>query len=215
MNRTGAGAGSRVLAVVGLTLERNRRPVVRGLDWEASRGFIRWVVGENGSGKSTLLGALAGRVRAAAGTVEYPWGASVGAGDIVRYHPAMEPPPEARVRDWCRLVDALVPPGAGPSVAPELPGRQRLGDLSTGERKRLVLEALLRRPAGLYLLDEPFEHLSPEAKRLLTLRMEAAARDAVVVVATNQGAAAELGPGSAGEVLRLLGEGTWSREGGA
>ncbi|HSG48034.1 MAG TPA: hypothetical protein VLA43_09500, partial [Longimicrobiales bacterium] len=155
-----------------------------------------------------------GRVYPAGGSLVYPWGGPASRGTIVRYHPGMEPPPEVRVRDWWRLVDALVPGGSPPTLAPDLPERQRLGDLSTGERKRMVMEALLRRPARLYLLDEPFEHLSPGAKVHLTLRMELLARVAVLVVATNQGGVTEAGAGLAGGVLRLLGEGSWRREGG-
>jgi len=184
------------------------------LCWEAAPGGINWVVGENGSGKSTLLGALGGRVPAAAGDIRYPWEGGLRAGTLVRFHPAMEPPPEARVRDWRRLAAALAPPGGDPPLAPDLPPEQHLGDLSTGERKRLVLEALVSRPARLYLLDEPFEHLSPDARLRLTSRLEALAGRAVVVVATNQGAVAEPGPAGSPGVLRLLGDGTWRRERG-
>jgi ABC-type cobalamin/Fe3+-siderophores transport system ATPase subunit len=124
----------------------------------------------------------------------------------------MEPPPEVRVRDWLRLAGALAPRRPGPSLAPQLPPDRALGALSTGERKRLVLQALLDRRAGAYVLDEPFEHLSSDAALTLAARLEAMARNAVVVVATHR----ELtiaGDGARGAaVLRLLGGGSWHLE---
>jgi ABC-type Mn2+/Zn2+ transport system ATPase subunit len=193
----------------GLTLTHAGAPVVRALDWRAEAGTIAWVVGENGSGKSTLLSALAGRLTAAAGMVRL----EPASGQVVWYHPRMAPPPETRVRDWHRLVSALVPEGCPPSLEPELRPRQRLGEVSTGEQRRLLLETLLRRKARFYLLDEPFEHLSPAAKASLTERLRERAQASVVIVATNQGTAAEGAAADGPPALRLLGGGAWRVDG--
>ncbi|MEJ2367926.1 MAG: ABC transporter ATP-binding protein, partial [Acidobacteriota bacterium] len=95
-------------------------------------------------------------------------------------------------------------------LAPQLRPRQRFGEVSTGERKRLLLEALLRLSAPVFLLDEPLEHLSPDGKARLIERLPMLARDAVVVVATNPGAAADTGGHLGAGVLNLLGGGAWS-----
>jgi ABC-type transport system involved in cytochrome c biogenesis ATPase subunit len=73
-------------------------------------------------------------------------------------------------------VNGLLPAGArGPAT-----------QLSTGEAKRLQLWSVLRVVRPFYVLDEPFEHLSPSAKLTLTKILSALATDAAVVVATNQ-----------------------------
>lgn len=208
-----AGGPGPVLTVTKLTLRRGRDELVRDLDWEVGVGRIAWVTGENGSGKSTLLAALAGRIRPASGHVRHHVSPQNGAGRPVRYHPDMRPPAEVQVRDWIRLVDALAPPGAPPGlIPPDLPGRQRIGELSTGQRKRLELEALLRRPASCYLLDEPFSHLSDAASDLLHRRLLGLVEFAAVVVATHRGPrgpGAESGPG---DLLHLAGDGRWHVE---
>lgn len=200
---------TRTLSVHGLTVMRGRDTVVENLDWQATAGGINWVVGENGSGKSTLLRTLAGRLRPVAGDVRLDPALSRGRA-FVWYHPHMQPPDETRVADWARLVQVLVPVGVPPSLAPRLRPRQRFGEASTGERKRLLLEALLRLTAPVYLLDEPLEHLSPEGKARLSERLTILARDAVVVVATNQGAVTETAGAFGSRVLNLLGGGAWS-----
>lgn len=198
-----------VLTVRDLTLRRGGDDLVRELNWEVSTGTIGWVIGENGSGKSTLLAALAGRIRPAAGQVRFRPPRS-GARGPVRYHPAMQAPGEVRVRDWHRLVDALAPPGEPPSlVPPDLPGKRRLDQLSTGQRKRLELEALLRRPASCYLLDEPFGHLSDSASALLCQRLERLVERSGVVVATHRDPSRlPLDPEPV-DVLHLEGTGRW------
>lgn len=204
---------TRKLSVHGLTLARGRDTVIEALDWQATAGGVAWVIGENGSGKSTLLRALAGRLKPAAGWMRFEPD-TFGVRSFVWYHPHMQPPDETRVADWNRLVQALVPVGTPPSLAPELRSRQRFGEVSTGERKRELLEALLRLAAPVYLLDEPFEHLSPDGKARLTERLTRLAREAVVVVATNQGAVTEVAGGFGSDelgvgVLKLLGGGAW------
>lgn len=194
-----------------VSLERERRPVLRRLEWTLRPGRVAWVLGENGTGKSTLLRALAGRLRPAGGRIEYE--PRVPASRIAYAHPGMRLPPESTVADWWRLLDGLAG-GAGwlePRLSPALPPGWALGRLSTGEQKRLLLDAVLRRPADVYLLDEPYAHLAPGSKSTLTAMLRGRAAQAVVVVATNQPVG-----GSADErCLRLLGEAAWRPEGGA
>jgi ABC-type multidrug transport system ATPase subunit len=195
------------VAVEELSVFRNGGPVIDALDWRVEPGRIAWVVGENGSGKSTLLSVLAGRLRPDGGAVRL--NPTPEPGSVVWYHPHMAPPPETRVADWHRFIAQLAPPGATPTLEPELRPRQRLGAVSTGEQRRLLLDALLRHHAGVYLLDEPYEHLSPQAKSVLTQRLQQRAQESVVIVATNQGTAAESAGSHALPSLRLLGGGAW------
>jgi ABC-type branched-subunit amino acid transport system ATPase component len=57
------------LEVSGLTAGYGGPPIVENVSVRALRGAITAVVGPNGAGKSTLLKAIAGVIRASAGTV--------------------------------------------------------------------------------------------------------------------------------------------------
>ncbi|MGH7481778.1 MAG: ABC transporter ATP-binding protein [Longimicrobiales bacterium] len=167
-----------------LALERAGRTLIRDLTWELEPGPVHWIVGENGLGKSTLLRVIAGRARPSAGSVVRAsplawWGTRV-------------PAPRVSVASWDRLLAGLLGE-AGTAGSPELrprdlPPDRRLDQLSNGELRRVLLEPVLRVAAAVLLLDEPFEHLSPIAKRGLRDRLTARAADAVVLVATNQDA---------------------------
>lgn len=176
------------LRVEGLSVRRGRSVLVRDFTWEHSAGRIAWVVGENGAGKSSLLRALAGRLRPL-GQVAYsgPPGERL---RIVYYHPGMRLPRGVRVGSWLRLIERLLSGGRGSreiGLAPAtLPPGRRAGRLSTGEEKRLLLDAVLQRPAPVAILDEPYEHLSESARARLTGLLEARAREGIVILSTNQ-----------------------------
>ena len=149
-------------------------------------GSVLWLTGENGAGKSSLLRALAQRSRYR-GTLSLTAGPGLAA--FCYYSPVMHIAGGIHVVDWLRLhqriqaqschadpVDAMLPAGVSGAIA----------RLSTGEAKRLVLWSLLRVSRCFYILDEPFEHLSPSAKGVLRSMLAALASEAVVVVATNQ-----------------------------
>lgn len=168
-----------------VSVVRGPNRILEGLSMVAEPGRIFWVVGPNGAGKSSLLRVLAGLDAPASGTVSR----ALPAGErLLYFHSEMALPAAARVRDWDRLVRTLLPgrrAGSGSGVRPDVPARRRIAHLSTGERKRLLLDALLRQD-GSMVLDEPLEHLSPDAKTALLERLAERARRHVVVLATNQ-----------------------------
>ncbi|WP_312178777.1 ABC-F family ATP-binding cassette domain-containing protein [Arthrobacter sp.] len=117
------------------------------------------VEGPNGAGKSTLLGLLAGTVSADTGIVVLASGLTVGFLSQEDRWPDLEIP--AGEAYGSRL--------AAPDQAPSLadlgllhPGedRQRLTELSPGQRRRVALAVLMAEPPQLLLLDEPTNHLS-------------------------------------------------------
>lgn len=174
-----------MLGLSDLTVRRGPNVVVEHLDLTIAPGTVFWVVGPNGAGKTSLLRVMAGIDRARAGAVS--WRSAEGE-PFLYFQSEMTLPPSATVGDWERLLGGLVAHrGAGSRTGlwPDAGAHRRIGRLSTGERKRLLLDALFRRPGSL-LLDEPFEHLSPDAKDELSRLMEARARTNVVVAATNQ-----------------------------
>ncbi|MGC9441112.1 TlrC/CarA/OleB/SrmB family ABC-F type ribosomal protection protein [Streptomyces sp. WG5] len=118
------------------------------------------VTGANGAGKSTLLRVLAGDLDPDRGTCTRP--------DRVGWLPQ-----ETAITDPRRTLLAAFAAGL-PGVAEEHRGAllgfglfrpsdltTAVGDLSTGQLRRLALARLLRDPVDLLLLDEPTNHLSP------------------------------------------------------
>lgn len=174
-----------MLELIDVSVWRGSSRIVEALNLRIMAGRVFWVIGPNGAGKSSLLRVMAGIDRPRRGALRR--GALPGE-RFLYFHSEMALPGTASAGDWDRLVTRLLPPGCATEPTPlwpEVDAGRRAGRLSTGERKRLLLDALLRRPGSL-LLDEPFEHLSPGAKSELTRLLEVRARSAVVVVATNQ-----------------------------
>ena len=169
------------LALDDVTVRRGPGAVVRGLTVEIRDGAVFWITGPNGAGKTSLLRVVAGLDAPAAGAVRSDPGLR-----LRYFHSEMTLPAWSAVAAWDRLFARLAP-AAHPAtdVRPGLSPGRRVGRLSTGERKRLLLDPLLRVPGSL-LLDEPYEHLSPDAKVALSRRLRERARTDIVVVVTNQ-----------------------------
>jgi len=149
-----------------------------GLDLSVATGQIYGLLGPNGSGKTTLIRALAGLIRADAGTVTVLGrrpGAAVTAGLIgymtqaaalygelsidenLRFFADLQGVPRDEVGS--RVDDALR------AVALTERRRSVVGSLSGGMRTRVSLAAtLLHRPA-LLLLDEPTVGVDPALRR--------------------------------------------------
>lgn len=175
-----------MIELVDVTIRRDESLVVDRLSLVIRTGRAFWIIGPNGAGKSSLLRVLAGLARPDSGQVLLR---SPNGRPPLYCHSEMRIPATATVRDWHHLTRRLLPADAArvrTALLPEVEGRRRVARLSTGERKRLLLDTLLRCPGPL-LLDEPFEHLSPDAKTALREHLRERARWQPVVVATNQG----------------------------
>lgn len=169
-----------------LQVRTGSRVLVGPLSFVHQAGSVLWLTGENGAGKSSLLRAIARRARYH-GTLSLTPAPDRRA--LCYYAPTMHFTNGIHVQDWiglhqrwqpqshhAELVDGLLPAGVrGPLV-----------QLSTGEAKRLALWSLLRSMRCFYVLDEPFEHLSPSAKGRLRGVIATLAAESVIVVATNQ-----------------------------
>lgn len=140
---------------------------------------VTGVYGPNGSGKSTLLRVISGLLRPAAGNISF---------DGVPRHPADESLrqrigyagheaglyPRLTVRENLSLFAALWgAPGANvepaiASVGLDARADARVGELSSGLKRRAsVARALVHQPSIL-LLDEPFAGLDDDAADLVT-----------------------------------------------
>jgi heme exporter protein A len=186
MPATVTAASTALLSCVNVSVRAGQREVVSSFNWQHQSGGIAWLFGSNGSGKSSLLRVLAGFQLPASGHVHWT-------GEMSKVHfltPDMSAPVDVRVCDFLDLVQSL---GSGVDNAELQLLLPRLGHegnrfrtLSTGEAKRFLLWSILRQPPQPLILDEPYEHLSREAKAVLTVLLQRWAEQSIVVIATNQ-----------------------------
>lgn len=139
----------------GLTVERDGRRVLDGVDLAVRRGEIVTLVGLNGSGKSTLVKALLGLVRPSAGEVRRKPGLKIGYTPqalgldavmpltIERFLTLGGPAPRARIAE---VLDEV-------GVAPL--AKRQMAHVSGGEMHRVMLARALLREPDLLALDEP------------------------------------------------------------
>ena len=155
-------------------------------------GHIVALVGPNGAGKTTLLTMAVGLTRPTQGTVTVLGGEPAGSPDaldrigfVAQDAPLYRNLPVADMlhvarnlnRRWDarRAEDRLARLG--------IPPRQRVGELSGGQKAQLALTIALARRPSLLVLDEPLASLDPVAREdFLASVVEAAAADGISVV---------------------------------
>jgi energy-coupling factor transporter ATP-binding protein EcfA2 len=159
---------------------RPATPVLENVSLEIRRGEVVALAGPNGSGKTTLAKLACGLLEAQAGRVERRGRASYLSQDPGRYVVCERAEDEvalgiggdlSRARHW---LDEL---GLGGSE------RRHPRDLSSGERERLGLAAVLATEPDLLVLDEPTRGVDPGRKRELggLLRAGASGRATLLV----------------------------------
>ncbi|HJQ34327.1 MAG TPA: ABC transporter ATP-binding protein [Pyrinomonadaceae bacterium] len=197
-----AGARAAALSARGLVKRyRDGTEANRGIDFDVCAGEVVSVLGPNGAGKTTFLRQLTTELRPTAGSVEVfgvdavreparakrlmgvtPQEAGVFERLTVREHLELfarlkgMPRPEAHEASR-EVADEL-------GLAPE--SGKRVGDLSGGQRRRVLVGlALLGRPP-LLVLDEPTMGLDPASRRAVWgVILRAASRGAAVVLSTH------------------------------
>ncbi len=136
-------------------------------------GVMRQFIAQEGSDvRDLLLSVAAPRLRQAAAAVDAAELAMVAHDDIetqLRYATALSEWGDSGGYDVEVLWDVCTTEALG--VPLERCQRRRVDTLSGGEQKRLVLEALLRGPDELLLLDEPDNFLDVPGKRWLEDRL--------------------------------------------
>lgn len=199
--------GNAAIAVRGLAVDLGDRRVLDGVDLDVPRGSLTAVLGPNGAGKSTLLKALIGLCRGAAGTIRLhgrdldidpsarPLEEVARLAGFVPQNPSrllfhetaaeelrfgLETAGRSRPEADARAEELLAEVGLGGL------GRAYPRDLSTGERQRLAVAAVLAGEPEILLLDEPTRGLDPPSKdRLVAWLDDLRSRGVTVVVATH------------------------------
>jgi len=185
-----------LLTVEGITKFFNKRRVLDNVSFSVRPAEVLGLIGPNGSGKTTLFECLAGLMPANAGTIKSN---------------NKELAPSRRRAALFYLPDAIVP-WAEQTVTwvldffqklYERPEREaselveslrleelmtaRIGSLSKGERKRVLLALGLLTPQPLLMLDEPFDGLDLRQTRdVMTLLKSHAATGRTLMLSIHQ-----------------------------
>ena len=162
------------------------RPCLEGIDLAGTAGEVVAVMGPNGAGKTTLLRLLAGLLRPAAGRIERRPGRIA----LLPQNPtSVLHLPTLRAEVVLTLRRSREPGDAGAALAAM--GLAALADrhprdLSSGQRQRAALAALLCGTPSMALLDEPTRGMDAVARAALVARVrELAAGGTAVVLATH------------------------------
>jgi len=180
-----------------------RRAAVEGLSFEARAGRLLGVLGPNGSGKSTLIKTLMGLLPAWSGSIE------VLGTTPAKARPRMGYVPQTDEVDWdfpvsvrevvamglyrrragfsrfVRVDGRAVTAALERMRMAEFAGRQ-VGELSGGQRRRVLLARALVREPSVLVLDEPAAGLDATAEaELLELLRATANGGTTVIVATH------------------------------
>jgi energy-coupling factor transport system ATP-binding protein len=155
-------------------------PVLDGASLDVRRGEIVALVGPNGSGKTTLAKLAAGLLEPATGRIARKGGACYLSQDPGRYLIAERVDAEVALgADLARARAALEAVGLAALAA------RHPRDLSSGERERLALAAVLAPDPDLLVLDEPTRGVDPDRKAQLAELLRACAPSRATLVATH------------------------------
>lgn len=214
------GSAGNCVTVRDAVLERGSATVLTDVSFVVPCGSLVAVVGANGSGKSTLLDALAGLTRPAGGSVEVLGGSPAERRDRIAYvlqSAAVNERVPVTVRDvvamaryarrgwlgrlrdsdWQAVESAMATLGVSGLA------RKHPGEISGGERQRVLLAQALAQEADLLLLDEPVTALDvPSRDRILAVVEQQRTAGKTAVMATH-----DLSEAADADVVVLLGGG--------
>lgn len=139
---------------------------VNGITFSLEQGKVMAIMGPNGSGKTSLLKLLSGAATPESGTIKLD-------GEVSTFPSSDEPEDQNVQKFLIQSVKLLIDEEKKIQLARDLADtfeftfqlRQKLSELSSGQRQKILLaKDLINRPS-LFLMDEPFAHLDPFTRR--------------------------------------------------
>lgn len=163
------------LSIRGLDKTFGTREVLRKLDWEVPAGRVIGLLGRNGAGKTTLLRCLVGLSPIDAGQIDI-FGEPMTEPGGDRLHRIGFVPQSFDLFPWMKVrayldFTAAFYPKWNHEFCERLLGdwqierKQKIGQLSQGQRQKLAIVRALAPDPDLLLLDEPVASLDPQARR--------------------------------------------------
>lgn len=161
-------SGNDVLSVSGLSKSFGSRTLFSNIDFEIKRGERVALIGANGTGKTTILKIINGLMDADSGTVKL--GANVSCGYYDQEHQVLD-----MNKTLFEEISDAHPDMNNTKIRNILAAFlftndevfKRIGELSGGERGRMLLAKLMLGNSNFLLLDEPTNHLDIESKEIL------------------------------------------------
>ena len=162
-----------------LTLAYGENKVIISADFEIKPGDFVCVVGANGSGKSTLIKAILGFIKPKSGKIRYATGFSKTEIGYLPQESKIDPNFPATVYEIV-LSGTLGQLGLKPFYRPENKTRalealkslhieklksKSFGDLSGGQKQKVLLSRALSATSRLLILDEPSNNLDHASRR--------------------------------------------------
>jgi ABC-type multidrug transport system ATPase subunit len=185
-----------LLSVDGISKQFHTQQALADVSFVAHAGEVLGLIGPNGSGKTTLFECVAGLLAANSGSVTFGDRrlAPPRRKEALFYIPdGIHPWAEQTVRWALGFFEKLYPHAqvkAASLIEPlklEKLMRARIGSLSKGERKRVLLALGLLTPQPVLMLDEPFDGLDLRQTRdTMQLLREHAARGRSLVLSIHQ-----------------------------
>jgi len=174
--------GNVVAALEGVTFAYGDRRVLDGAELELRRGEIVALTGPNGSGKTTIGKLAAGLLEPAGGHVARDGRAAYLSQDPGRYLTRERADEEVALG-----IGGDLPRARRWLAALGLEGLEHRHprDLSSGERERLALAAVLAVEPDLLVLDEPTRGVDPERKAELAELLRAGGHERATLVITH------------------------------
>ena len=158
-----------MIKLTGLTKIFDLRGIagLHSVDLDIPKGVILALMGPNGSGKTTLLNLLSGKLTSDSGLIDIK-------GKIHSFE-TKNPDDSINVQSFLieSIQDESIPLEKKIQLTRDFTDifeftyqlRQKIGQLSQGQRQKVLMVAELINPSDILFLDEPFIHLDPIARR--------------------------------------------------
>lgn len=164
----GIVSGNDVLTVSGLSKAFDGKELFSDIDFEIKRGERVALIGANGTGKTTILKIINGSLPADKGIVRL--GANVECGYYDQEHHVLDMDKTLfeEIQDtYPDMTNTKVRNVLAAFLFTDDDVFKRIGDLSGGERGRVLLAKLMLSNSNFLLLDEPTNHLDMVSKEIL------------------------------------------------
>jgi ABC-2 type transport system ATP-binding protein len=190
-----AGLPQSLLTAARISKRFGSNAALAGASFSVRDNEVLGLIGPNGSGKTTLFECLAGLIPADAGDVEFR-GVTLAPAQrkkSIFYLPdAIRPWPDERVHSVLEFLAAMFgrAPGDLEVLSRNLDvarfAQARIGSLSKGELKRVLIAIGLLAPHPLLLLDEPFDGLDFRQTREVTAVLRAGVSQRTLFLSIHQ-----------------------------